>query len=299
MSKPLISSTKAGAASSATPVTTYAVGGTMLLHAVFLVGLSWIEVGGLSNSSQQPAQLQLRQGEQVVQLKLRPMTVPITATTSEANPAPSPTPTPTVVSKQLPAPTSVASFNAPDAAPIMEKAKTAVRAQAPDLRQTQTIPVAHATSKSIHDRPAHSNASTSASTESTLHPKSITLERPLTLPTIEPQFDIVTEPAQPKTSPTASVRPAGVTRGINIKSLPHPKYPSLSRRKGEAGTVVVEVEVLADGSVGQLRVLRSPGFSRLVAAALDAARQGQFQPARQNGMAVRSRISIPFQFVLK
>lgn len=62
---------------------------------------------------------------------------------------------------------------------------------------------------------------------------------------------------------------------------PRPVYPAVSRRLKEQGTVVLEVFILADGSVGDLRVKRSSGFPRLDEAALAAVRRWTYVPARR------------------
>lgn len=62
---------------------------------------------------------------------------------------------------------------------------------------------------------------------------------------------------------------------------PKPVYPSVSRRFKEEGTVVLDVFIQADGTVGELRVRRSSGFPRLDAAALAAVRHWKYVPARR------------------
>jgi protein TonB len=66
-----------------------------------------------------------------------------------------------------------------------------------------------------------------------------------------------------------------------------PAYPAVSKRLGEQGRVVVNVYVLADGRVGDVRVLKSSGYERLDAAALVHVRRNwRFTPARADGEAV-------------
>ena len=106
------------------------------------------------------------------------------------------------------------------------------------------------------------------------------------------------EPVSPKANPPTSA-PAGVETGANILDLPRPAYPIMSRRLGEEGVVLLQIEVLADGSVGSIKVLRDPGFRRLIAAAIAAAKKGRFKPASRDGRLVRSTVRIPFRFVLR
>ncbi len=66
-----------------------------------------------------------------------------------------------------------------------------------------------------------------------------------------------------------------------------PEYPSVSKRLGEQGKVVVLVHVLADGRAGEVKLLKSSGYPRLDAAALDhVLREWRFVPARSDGEAI-------------
>ncbi|MEJ2629885.1 MAG: energy transducer TonB [Acidihalobacter sp.] len=72
---------------------------------------------------------------------------------------------------------------------------------------------------------------------------------------------------------------------------PPPPYPSLSRRLREEGRVVLDVYILADGRVGEIRLRRSSGHPRLDEVALDAVRRWRYVPAR------RGDEPIPFWYV--
>ncbi|MGB2998109.1 MAG: TonB family protein [Phycisphaerae bacterium] len=108
------------------------------------------------------------------------------------------------------------------------------------------------------------------------------------------------EPQGPskETTVLAEGRP-GEPTGARILHLPVPEYPPRSRRLGEEGLVILEVEVLPDGQVGIVRLLRGSRFPRLVAAAEGAIRQARFAPAVRGGQAVRSIVEIPFRFELQ
>ena len=90
--------------------------------------------------------------------------------------------------------------------------------------------------------------------------------------------------------------PAGVRDGDR---LPTPIYPELSRRRGERGEVRLLVEVLADGSVGQIQVVSDAGFPRLAEAATASLRGHIFRPATEDGVPVRSTLVVPFRFNLR
>jgi protein TonB len=91
----------------------------------------------------------------------------------------------------------------------------------------------------------------------------------------------------------------GIRTGARLLDLPAPEYPSRSRRLGEEGLVLLEVEVLADGRAGTIRVLRAPPYPRLVTAAVEAARKARFRPATEDGAPVRSLVQLPIRFRLK
>lgn len=65
-----------------------------------------------------------------------------------------------------------------------------------------------------------------------------------------------------------------------------PRYPRISRRLNEEGSVVLRVSVDATGAVTDARVEISSGFPRLDEAAVEAVRRWRYTPATRNGVAV-------------
>lgn len=78
-----------------------------------------------------------------------------------------------------------------------------------------------------------------------------------------------------------------------------PRYPAISQRLGEAGTVVLRVELDEQGKVSAAHVSASSGITRLDAAALDAVRTWRCSPAMRHGHPVRAVAVQPFNFVLQ
>ena len=74
-----------------------------------------------------------------------------------------------------------------------------------------------------------------------------------------------------------------------------PPYPQEARAAGRTGTVILKVVILADGSVGDVQVLR--GEEPFVAAALSTVKHWKYAPARYKGLpiAVYRIIQIPFK----
>ena len=78
-----------------------------------------------------------------------------------------------------------------------------------------------------------------------------------------------------------------------------PAYPETLRQQRIEGRVAVRMLVLEDGSVGDANVVSSSGYGEMDEAALDAVRQWQFVPARQEGGAVRCRTTLSISFHLR
>jgi TonB family protein len=104
--------------------------------------------------------------------------------------------------------------------------------------------------------------------------------------------------ASPVKSTGGALSP-GIQQGVSSLNLAPPVYPTRAIRLGLQGTALVEVEVLDDGSVGEIRLRESSGHTVLDEAAMRAARSGRFRPAMRDGEAVNSLIIIPFRFVLR
>lgn len=69
--------------------------------------------------------------------------------------------------------------------------------------------------------------------------------------------------------------------------LSQPAYPPASKRDGEQGTGVVEVFVLPNGRVGDVRMMSTTGYERLDRAAIQEAKQSwRFKPATRAGEAI-------------
>lgn len=79
---------------------------------------------------------------------------------------------------------------------------------------------------------------------------------------------------------------------------PRPAYPSLSRRLREQGTVILEVLILTNGSVGDVRVKESSGFKRLDDTAVKAVKQWRYTPARRGQEAIEYWYLQPVEFAL-
>jgi len=79
---------------------------------------------------------------------------------------------------------------------------------------------------------------------------------------------------------------------------PIPKYPELAKQAGIEGTTVIKMLVDIDGTVREVKILKSSGNQMLDQAALVAAKQSKFTPAKQRDKFVRVWVSRPFRFLL-
>ena len=77
---------------------------------------------------------------------------------------------------------------------------------------------------------------------------------------------------------------------------PKPVYPTLSRRNGEEGKVLLKVRVSPQGDAQAVQVSRSSGFPRLDAAATDTVSRWRFVPARRGDEPIESTVLVPITF---
>lgn len=78
-----------------------------------------------------------------------------------------------------------------------------------------------------------------------------------------------------------------------------PNYPATSRRLGEAGIVILRVELDEQGLVAAARIETASGFERLDQAAMTAVKTWRCNPPHRNGQPVRAVARQPFHFVLQ
>ena len=64
---------------------------------------------------------------------------------------------------------------------------------------------------------------------------------------------------------------------------PKPDYPLEARQKGYQGDVLLKVEVLPNGRVGEVEVEKSSGYELLDQSALATVKKWRFIPARKGG----------------
>ncbi|MDD5057557.1 MAG: energy transducer TonB [Sideroxydans sp.] len=80
---------------------------------------------------------------------------------------------------------------------------------------------------------------------------------------------------------------------------PRPPYPMIARRMGYHGKVVLNVEVLAEGKAGEVKLESSSGYDILDKAALQTVKTWHFTPARRFGQPVTQWFLVPIKFSLE
>lgn len=107
-----------------------------------------------------------------------------------------------------------------------------------------------------------------------------------------PAPSVATAPPAPA-APAPALAPSDSPVPI---STPAPAYPPAALRRGETGTVLVRVEVAADGTPYAVDIARSSRSRALDRAALEAVRSWRFRPAQRDGQAVPGVVQVPIDF---
>lgn len=138
-------------------------------------------------------------------------------------------------------------------------------------------------------------------------PKPAPLPKPESVPAPVPASPVAAvdggTPA-PSSSQAATLVPGGSAAGqiVAQPSLDRPikpVYPIGARRRGEEGTVVLDVDVSASGRAEEVRLVSSSGFEDIDRAARRAAQQARFKPGRRDGRAVASSARLTLIFRLR
>jgi TonB family protein len=93
---------------------------------------------------------------------------------------------------------------------------------------------------------------------------------------------------------------AGTSKALlNFRSCAKPMYPHEELKAGHEGTVKLGFLVRADGTVGDTKVLASPGYPALDEEARSALARCQFSPATRGGQAVETWTDVQYVWTTK
>jgi protein TonB len=87
--------------------------------------------------------------------------------------------------------------------------------------------------------------------------------------------------------------------GAHYAKNPRPSYPSLARKQGWQGRVLLKVHVLPSGRADSVQVQTSSGRSTLDEAAVAAVKNWTFEPAKQGGAPLAGWVTVPIDFRLE
>ena len=86
--------------------------------------------------------------------------------------------------------------------------------------------------------------------------------------------------------------------GAAYLNNPAPAYPSVSRRFGEQGRVLLRVLVSENGLAQSVQLDSSSGYEKLDRAAMEAVKKWSFIPARRSNQPVSAYVLVPIKFSL-
>lgn len=101
----------------------------------------------------------------------------------------------------------------------------------------------------------------------------------------------------PEGTPSAGGR-VGFLTGVQMAGYQKPLYPNEAKLKGMQGTVMIWLNVSAEGRVTAAKVQQSSGHAILDSTALQFAYTVQFRPARQGNAPVAAEATLPVVFSL-
>ncbi|WP_228894011.1 energy transducer TonB [Pseudoduganella aquatica] len=132
----------------------------------------------------------------------------------------------------------------------------------------------------------------------------ITVDNTITLPPAQPRSnDKASEPAsaQPQQAAPAPPAPPSAPRlvqGVEYVRPPAPVYPTISRRLGESGVVMLRVLISEKGLPEQATIQKSSGSGNLDEAGRSAAMRTLFKPYMEDGKPVAVYVLVPINFQL-
>ena len=110
-------------------------------------------------------------------------------------------------------------------------------------------------------------------------------------------------PAAPPAPPAPAAPPAPRIEQPSSNAAylnnPSPGYPSISRRMGEQGKVVLRVLISADGKPEKIEIQKSSGYDRLDRHAQDTVQRWRFVPGKRGGVPEAMWNLVPINFVLE
>jgi protein TonB len=117
-----------------------------------------------------------------------------------------------------------------------------------------------------------------------------------------PRNQSTTASAIAAAAPAAAPRPPPIelpSSDARYLQNPRPRYPPISLRLREQGTVLVDVLVSEQGTARETKLQSSSGFFRLDNAALSTVRTWRFVPGKRDGVAQSMWFTVPITFQIQ
>ena len=105
--------------------------------------------------------------------------------------------------------------------------------------------------------------------------------------------------AVPTPAPPAPAKITLPSSDADYLSNPKPKYPTMSLKMGEQGTVKIRVFVSAEGMPQKIELSQSSGYDRLDQAALASVPKWRFVPGKRGGVPEGMWFVVPIPFIIE
>ena len=112
-------------------------------------------------------------------------------------------------------------------------------------------------------------------------------------PVVAEKVEPVKQP-EPKDQPIPEVS----INGVSYSHQEQPTYPSMSKRLGEQGVVMLRITISETGMPENIQIETSSGFERLDKAAVEAAKKSRFNPYKRNNKPMRVTVTAPNRFTI-
>ena len=202
---------------------------------------------------------------------------------------PEPRPVPPPVKQAQPRPVKAAPKPllkpSPKPAPVLAFTPTTVMTPLPPTVDPTPSPNAPTSTQLASAKPAAAPALAPATTPSAVAPAAMAAPVASTVATPEP-----------KSSPPAPPAVELPSTAAQYLQNPKPRYPPISLRLGEQGTVRVQVLVNENGLAKDVQVETSSGFYRLDNAALTTVLTWRFVPGKRAGVPTAMWFTVPITF---
>ncbi|MDD2724959.1 MAG: energy transducer TonB [Methylovulum sp.] len=102
-------------------------------------------------------------------------------------------------------------------------------------------------------------------------------------------------------SETSAVSEPLVKAAYSAPGLNNPptRYPRIAQMRQWEGTVVLDIRVLANGSAGEVKIVRGSGHEILDESAVEQVKSWRFIPAHRGNMTVNDWVRVPISFKFK